>query len=262
MPRFYLDLLEREVRQRRFRWHHPFNQRPMELSLAPDQSAVLVLWSKDFGPYLRRRKAFEGWPLFFHFTITTPVSFLEPDLPPLSHRLDQLERLVAAYGPRAVRWRFDPIVCWEQGGVLHDNLGSLDVIAARVAAAGLRDVTVSLMDRYRKIDRRVSSTPLTFRYLSEEEQATVFAPRARILQSMGFTIHTCCEPALTAILGVRPGRCIDAELLTASSGLPLRVEPDGGQRRHQGCGCHRSIDIGCYAHHRCLGQCLYCYARP
>jgi hypothetical protein len=262
MPRFYLDELEQGVRRRRFHWHHPFNQRPMELTLDAGQHAMLVLWSKDFGAFLRRRHAFEGWPLFFHFTITTPAPVLEPDLPPLSQRLAQAERLITHYGPRAVRWRFDPIVQWETGAGTHDNLQGMGGIARPLAAMGLTDVTVSFMDHYGKIERRASAG-LRFRYPEGPEQVSLFAPYAEMLQNLGFTVHTCCEPDLAAAVpGVRAGRCIDAELLSAVSGLSLRADPDMGQRTQHGCGCHKSIDIGCYAHHRCLGQCLYCYARP
>jgi len=258
-----MDVLEQGVRERRFHWHHPFNQRPMELTLDADQRAVIVLWSKDFGMFIRRRQAFEGWPLFFHFTITTPVPVLEPDLPPLAQRLAQAEQLVAVFGPRAVRWRFDPMVQWESGGSIHDNLRGMDRIATPLAALGITDVTVSFMDQYRKIGRRTSGASISFRYPGESEQAEVFAPYSEMLQGLGFTIHTCCEPALAAAFpGVRAGRCIDAELLSAVSGLSLRADPDVGQRIQHGCGCHKSIDIGCYTHHRCLGQCLYCYARP
>lgn len=261
MPRFYLDVLEQEVRSRHFRWHHPFTHRPMELVLEPSQGAVIVLWSKDFGGFLRRREAFEGWPLFFHFTINSPVSTLEPDLPPLARRLGQMETLAAHYGPRAVRWRFDPIVLWEQGGSVRDNLRGLAPIARAVADIGLETVTVSFMDRYRKIERRTQAG-FSFRYPLGHEMVEIFRPYSELLRGLGFTVTTCCEPALTELPGVRKGRCIDATLLSAISGLALRGEPDVGQRVQHGCGCHRSIDIGCYAHHRCRGACLYCYARP
>ncbi len=262
MPRFYLDVLAREVRERWFRWHHPFDGRPRELRLAPDQQAVLVLWSKDFGPFLRHHEAFEGWPLFFHFTITTPAPALEPDLPPLEERLRQMEALLRRWGPRAVRWRFDPIVVWETGGQRFDNLRGLPSLAREIARLGVREVTISFMDRYRKIDRRTSPSSF-FHYLPETEQVALFAPVAQALQDLGFTISTCCEPHLPArIPGVKAGRCIDAPLLSSLSGRALEAAPDRGQRRSKGCLCHASIDVGCYIHHRCLGRCWYCYARP
>jgi hypothetical protein len=238
----------------------------MVLNLTEGQKAVVVLWSKDFGPFLHNREAFIEWPLFFHFTINSPDQILEPDLPPLDQRLGQLRQIVALYGIKAVRWRFDPVVHYRLSGSLHSNLSAFTQIAYRVAELGIRDVTVSFMDSYRKIARRERklTEPLEFVYPAEDDLIEAIREPAEQLADMGFAIHTCCEPALAAsrLPAVSKGRCIDADLLSEISNLDLPAEPDRGQRYTAGCGCHKSIDIGCYAHHRCRGSCLYCYARP
>lgn len=262
MPRFFLDTLEREVRERVFRWHHPFTHQLQELALAPDQEVVLVLWSKDFGRFLAHASAFQECHLFFHFTLTTSPPALEPNLPPLSARLGQMERLVARWGAEAVRWRFDPVVVWEEGGQRHTNLVGIEALAQEVASLGVREVTVSFMDRYRKIDRRTSGGRIRFLYPSPQEAVRLFAPFAQLLSGLGFTVLTCCEDALCTLPGVQPGGCIDAVLLSSLTGLSLDATPDQGQRRSLGCRCHKSVDVGCYVHHTCPGGCLYCYARP
>jgi hypothetical protein len=266
MPRFYLHRLISQLSTGRFRWHHPFSGKEMELNLAEEQKAVLVLWSKDFRPFLRNRAAFETWPLFFHFTINTPDPLLEPDLPPLDERLHQLRQLVDLHGSKAVRWRFDPIVWYRVSGSVESNLPGLTAIARRVVGMGIHDVTVSFMDSYRKIGRRVKrwGDSFTFVYPPEADLIERFREPAERLSAMGFSIHTCCEPALAAaeLPAVSTGRCIDANLLSEISGLELSATADRGQRRSAGCGCHKSTDIGCYIHHPCHGQCLYCYARP
>ena len=266
MPRFYLRELIRQLSARRFRWHHPFSGKEMELTLTADQKAVVVLWSKDFSLFLSHRQAFETWPLFFHFTINTPDPLLEPDLPSLDDRLHQLSRLVDLHGTKAVRWRFDPIVWYHVAGNARSNLPGFPAIARRVESLGIHDVTISFMDSYRKISRRVrrQGERVTFAFPSDVDLIERFLEPAEQLSDMGFTIHTCCEPVLAAsgLPGVSAGRCIDAYLLSEISGFELSPTPDHGQRRSAGCGCHKSTDIGCYTHHRCCGQCLYCYARP
>lgn len=266
MPRFFLATLIEEARRRTFAWHHPFTQKPMSLTLKPGRQAVLVLWSKDYGRLLKHRHAFDDWSLFFHFTINTHHQLLEPDLSPTDERLEQLEKLVSLYGVKAVRWRFDPIVVWAEDGEISDNLDGLIPISQKVASLGIRDVTISFMDPYRKIDRRARALGDGFRFVypTIEDQIALFRNNAEILAEMGFTIHTCCEPALAAsnLPGLRPGRCIDAPLLSEVTGLSFLSEPDRGQRKSAGCLCHKSVDIGCYTHHRCPGKCLYCYARP
>jgi len=266
MPRFFLATLIEQARQRSFTWHHPYTQKPMSLALKPDRAAVLVLWSKDYGRLLKYHHAFDDWSLFFHFTINTYNQLLEPDLSPIDERLEQLKELVSLYGSKAVRWRFDPIVVWEDDGKVSDNLHGLIPISQKVARLGIRDVTVSFMDRYRKIDRRARARGDKFRFVypTIREQIEAFRKKAEILAEMGFTIHTCCEPGLASsdLPGLRPGRCIDAPLLSEVTGLSFPSDPDRGQRKSAGCLCHKSIDIGCYTHHRCPGKCLYCYARP
>jgi hypothetical protein len=69
----------------------------------------------------------------------------------------------------------------------------------------------------------------------------------------GIDVQTCCEEAAEA--GVRPGACIDGELLARLWGLPRRGR-DAGQRA--GCRCAPSVDIGAYD--TCVHGCLYCYA--
>jgi hypothetical protein len=265
MPRFYLQTLVKQLTERRFRWHHPFSGKEMELRLADGQRAVVVLWSKDFGSFLRYRDEFRGWPLFFHFTINTPDPILEPDLPPLDQRVEQLKALVTFFGAKAVRWRFDPIAWYRFSGETRSNLPGLIPIARCIERTGIHDMTVSFMDSYRKIWRRVRkvNVPIEFIYPTDAEQIELFREPAEMLSEMGFTIHTCCEPQLATagLPAVRAGRCVDAHLLSEISGYELSATADHGQRRSAGCSCHRSIDVGCYTHHPCHGQCLYCYAR-
>ena len=266
MPRFYLDTLMEQLQKRSFSWHNPYTGQLRTFSLSPEQQAVIVLWSKDFGPFLTRKTAFTGWPLYFHFTVNTSDPIIEPDIPALDERVEQMRALVHGWGTKAVRWRFDPIAVWRSDTGFKTNLDGIDYIADAVYDLGIRDVTVSFMDHYRKIDRRAGAhrPPVEFVYPDLEEQVSLVSEYFRRLSERGFTIHTCCEPDLAdaGLPGVRPGACIDATLLSEVSGLDLTAVPDRGQRRSKGCLCDKSIDIGCYTHHRCKANCLYCYARP
>ena len=73
----------------------------------------------EYGDQLRRR----GYHLFFNFTINSVDAVLEPNVPPLKDRLDQLGYLCYRFGSRAINWRFDPICNFITGqGPLNDNL--------------------------------------------------------------------------------------------------------------------------------------------
>jgi hypothetical protein len=69
-------------------------------------------------------------------------------------------------------------------------------------------------------------------------------------------IVSCAEKWDFQPYGVRPGKCIDDELILKLFGLDVTHIKDPGQRK--ACGCVVSKDIGMYD--SCLFGCQYCYA--
>ncbi|MBW1644635.1 MAG: DUF1848 family protein [Deltaproteobacteria bacterium] len=57
----------------------------------------MVFWSKNFRPFIENgygdKLKKRGYNLFFNFTINSYSPLLEPNLPSLADRLDQLEML-------------------------------------------------------------------------------------------------------------------------------------------------------------------------
>jgi len=83
------------------------------IAATPDKVHTLVFWSKNFAPFIKdgfgQKLLAMGYNLFFNFTINSNSSLLEPRVPPLNQRLDQIEALCRNFGAGAVNWRFDPI---------------------------------------------------------------------------------------------------------------------------------------------------------
>jgi len=265
IPAFYLDWFISRLNAGYFRLVNPFNGRTRKVQVSRDSVHSIVFWSKNYAPLLGRLSELKEWRLFFHFTLNSENSLLEPGVPPLGERMEQMRLLVDIFGPRTMRWRFDPVVCYESDGRRQDNLGDFERLLDFAAGVGLEACTVSFMDRYRKIDSREKKIPgLRFIYPGSAEMERTAAGMAALAADRGITLFTCCEKHLAraGIENLEGGGCIDHSLLAGLYGGTLSGAADLGQRRSSGCLCHESIDVGSYREQPCRCGCLYCYANP
>ncbi|MGD8344035.1 MAG: DUF1848 family protein [Desulfobacterales bacterium] len=272
IPAFYMPWFMACIDRGVFEVVNPFNRKVKVVPATPADVHTIVLWSKDFGLFLKRdygkklQKA--GYHLFFNFTLNSASPQLESRVPPLDDRLDQLRELGEQFGPSSINWRFDPVCFYEMGnGRLQDNLGDLGHIAAKAAAAGIRRCISSFMDPYSKIKRRLVNRPdFSFRDPPLKTRLQIIRKMERILASENIKLGLCCEKEvldqLPASASVTRASCIPNDLLVALFGGRLSLKRDTGQRIKNGCGCRVSVDIGAYHQHPCYHNCLYCYANP
>ncbi len=271
IPAFFMAWFMNGIERGEFEVIHPYNRRRTRVPAAPSRVHTIVFWSKDFGPFLEggygRRLTERGYRLFFQFTLNPPNRMLEPNVPDLSVRLDQLARLCERFGPQAVNWRLDPICFYRwKDDLVRNNLQGVERIADAAAAAGIRRCTTSFMDSYAKIRRRIAQIPgFIFADMPEEKKQLVLLDLERQLGSKKLQLFTCCEGELLAGLpagsSVRAGACIPSDLLMDLYGGGLSLKRDRGQRVAAGCRCGLSVDVGSYQLHACRHDCLYCYAR-
>ena len=272
IPAFYMPwFMDREARGR-FDLVNPFNGRVRTFEVHPGTVHTIVFWSKNYHPFLsqgcgevlQRR----GYNLFFHFTLNSAASDLEPHLPGLDVRLHQVGELSRRFGPACITWRFDPVCFYRRRGEsqVRDNLGDFELIAATAARLGLSRCTTSFLDLYPKVRRRARTQGVEFFTPSHEKRQQVLTMRVEVRAPLGIELATCCEAGLhdgiNGLRGVRPTACVDHGLLTTLGGDGLSHRPDRGQRIKQGCGCHKSLDVGDYRRHGCGNGCLFCYANP
>ena len=250
---------------------NPYNRQTKVIPLSPQPIHSIVFWSKNFGPFIAggygERLQEAGFHLFFNFTVNSESHRLEPHVPPLADRLDQLERLCTTYGAEAVTWRFDPICFYETASGRRNNLGDFECIASGTADCGVRRCITSFRDDYQKIRKRTATLP-DFRFIDPplEEKARILAWLAAYLDNIGISLYTCCEKAVLDTLppdsGVHAAACIDNRVLARLYGDDVSLKRDSGQRVKKGCGCRVSVDIGDYKQHPCYHNCLFCYANP
>lgn len=263
IPRWHLEWLERCLAQGFAEFIAPRGGR-RKVSLLEVDVHSLVLWSKDYSLLLADaglKKRLQRLNPYFHFTITgLGGSLWEKEIPSRDSCLDQLRQLSASFGPERVNWRFDPIIHWQDGEIIHSNLILFDEMAAAVAEAGVRRCTFSFACWYRKSRTRTGRAGIKILDPGEPEKLSACAELAEMAAAKEIDLFVCAQPAWAGLSGIESSRCIDAELM-----MQLRhggEEPDRtkdvSQRRD--CLCSRSIDIGSYSQ-RCGGShCLYCYA--
>jgi hypothetical protein len=272
IPAFFMPWFMGCITQGEFEVVNPYNRRVARIPATVPPVHTIVFWSKNFGPFLDagwgERLLRMGYHLYFQFTINSEDALLEPNLPGLSLRLEQLRRLCTQFGPQAVNWRLDPICHYRWNDAdIRDNLGDAERIAAAAAAAGVRRCTTSFMDPYAKIAGRTARHPgLTWVAATRGQRVNILLHLERLLAAKRIRLFTCCENELLDALPphttIAPAACIPNDFLMHLHGGRLPRQRDPGQRRSAGCRCQLSSDVGSYDLHRCPHGCLYCYANP
>ena len=274
IPAFYMPWFMDRIKSGFFEVVNPFNRRARKVPATPAAVHTIVFWSKNFHPFLKKscgkKLQNAGYHLFFNFTINSESPLLEPHVPPLDVRLDQLKQLCDQFGARVVNWRFDPICFFKNrfhDSRVQDNLSDLDRIAKKAANLGIKQCITSFMDPYPKIEKRLAALPgFSFSDPPLNIKRNIILKIEKVLASGNINLKLCCEKevldALPDHTSVTPGTCIPGDLLVELFGGNLTLKKDPGQRIQKGCGCSVSVDIGSYHQHPCYHNCLFCYANP
>lgn len=227
----------------------------------PEKVHTIVLWSKDPRNLLAhrelRRVLRKYDQVFLHFTVSgMGGTYLERGIPSAAESLSLLPKLVAFVGdPRRLRVRFDPIVHLKlPDGRTYTNLDHFVEVARETRRANVRDVTISWMEAYPKVVRRLGKydvEPLPVSHEAWQREADWIFQQA---EDVGIGILGCCVPDLPV------SRCIDGELLTVLHPKLCHASLKKAEGQRPRCGCTESWDVGWY--NPCPGSCLYCYANP
>lgn len=267
IPAFAMRWLVERVRAGWVEVANPlYRETVTRVSLAPDDVAWIVFWSKNYRVFERFADHFDPYRLYFQFTINAPDAFLEPDVPGSDEAIRQVEFLAGRYGGRHIAWRYDPITCWREGGTLRSNYDPVWFarMCAALAPLGVQRCFTSFADHYAKFRRRVArGYPGITLVDPPMEQKVRWAGELRaIAAAHGIILASCAEPALDAVL--ERGSCIDGALLSGLGGerVSRSRSSDAQVPGREACACTRSIDIGDYRRQECGYACLYCYANP
>jgi hypothetical protein len=236
---------------------NPYGGAPYRVSLRPPEAAGFVFWTRNIKPLIPDLgEVGARAPFMVQFTITGYPRALEPHVIDTGAAVAQVRALRDKWGPRAVVWRYDPILVTSVTQV-EAHRSSFGKLAAALQGC-VDEVAVSFADLYRKSARNLAAAArrhgFTWRDPDPEEKRALITQLAAIAAERRMRLTLCTEPEL-ADAGAEPARCIDAERLSEIAGRPLRAREKGNR---PGCLCAESRDIGAYD--TCAQGCAYCYA--
>lgn len=258
IPAFYMTWLEERIQQGFVDVPNPVRKdQSSHVCLRPESVHTLVLWSKNFHPFLQSSLARNNqYRFYFQFSLAHCPEW-EPLVIPWQARIRQMQELSRRWSPLQINWRFDPIVFWDRGK--QSNMDSFLPIADTCAAMGISHCTVSFVQWYAKVKKRIQPLALQGYDPTLEEMQEHLARLAQEAHDRGIQLCICCQPELESVPHVHKARCIDGPLLGHLAGERCSHAQDSSQR--PGCGCTKSSDIGRYTM-PCPHGCFYCYAQP
>jgi hypothetical protein len=275
IPAFFSRWFVNRLRRGYIRWVNPFNQVSEYVSFA--ETRVIVFWSKNPKPLMQYLPEIDdkGINYFFQFTLNDfTAEGLEPNVPPLSQRIETFKVLSEKLGKKRVIWRFDPLILTDTLTVEHltDRISKV----ATLIRPYTERLVISFADIkvYKKVQNNLAREHVNYREFTPELMVEVAQRLQSLNREWGLKIATCAEGVDLQPYGIEHNRCIDDRLMIdvfpqdrklmdflgyqpdffSDSSRPYLK--DKGQRKE--CGCIMSKDIGMYD--TCHHLCAYCYA--
>lgn len=296
IPAFYAKWFINRLKAGYCIWYNPFNQQPMYVAF--QNAKAIVFWTKNpkpFIPYLNEVDK-RGINYYFQFTLNDyEKEGFEPNVPPLSNRIETFKELSTLIGKEKVIWRFDPLILtnkitprtlltriWHIGNALKGYTNKL--VFSFVDVKAYRKVQNNLMKETKSFTKgNLDIAEPTQEQIREIIEGLVKMREAWAKNGWNISMATCAEEMDLNKYGIEHNRCVDGELMkqifsndtdliyylncgklpeqtlfgdkSNVSLKPINIK-DKGQRTV--CGCIISKDIGMY--NTCSHHCVYCYA--
>ena len=252
IPAFYTPWLLNRLREGYVLVRNPFNPSSVtRYSLSPEVVDLVAFCTKNPRPMLPHLDALAAYGQYWFVTITPYGRELEPNVPPREQVIRDFRALSGLVGPRAMVWRYDPILLWGAWTV-EKHLAAFAEMAA--ALEGATDTCViSFIDLYKKVRRNFPEA----REVAREDRLRLGAGMAEIARRHSIRLKSCAEGDELAPYGVDCSGCMTIATYERALGCRLRA-PRAVSNRQGQCACHLTCDIGAY--NSCGHFCRYCYA--
>ena len=236
---------------------NPYGSRDYRVSLLPGDVDGFVFWSRNMGPLMADLATVRDIaPFVVQMTVTNYPRALETSVIAADRAIEDMKAIADQFGPRAVVWRYDPVVLSDLTPPQW-HLANFRALAARLE--GMTDeVVLSFVHLYAKTRRNMNEAAQTAGFdwydSGMDEKQDLLQRFSRIAAEHGMRATICSQPDLLRE-GLAGAACIDAARLADLGGRPFKSRQKGNR---PGCLCAESRDIGTYD--SCPHGCAYCYA--
>lgn len=243
------------------------------VSLRNEDVLGYLFWTRYAAPLADQLRALrdERVPYAVQYTLTGYGPPVEPFLPPLRASIaDFVSTSRGLPGPRAIEWRYDPILLSERcDRAFHvRNFSRL----AQALAGATTIVNTSVVEPYVRTVRRLADPSARFRRADPARHATVarrhpellaaggeaqalLAELSDIARGFGLELRSCSNPEWA----LPPSQCCSPEMFAPyGEDLVRRLSCLRKAPSRSGCRCLTLVDIG--VDNTCPAGCRYCYA--
>ena len=251
IPAFYTTWFLRRLEEGYVLSRNPYKPRQVtRYRLTPDVVDCIGFCTKNPAPMLPHMDKLAAFGQHWFVTITPYGADIEPRVPPREQVLADFRRLSDRLGPRAVTWRYDPILLTEEYTVAR-HLADFAAMCAALQGA-TEACVISFIDLYAKVKRNFPEA----RAVPQAERLLLGREMQAITAGHGIRLVSCCEGDELAPFGVDCSGCMT--LSTYENVLDCRLRAPRQPKTSRGCLCHLSADVGAY--NTCGHGCRYCYA--
>ncbi len=262
IPAFYAEWFLNRFRAGFAKVVNPYGGPASIVSLRAGVDGYLF-WTRNAEPFRAalREVRQAGLPFCLTVTVTGYPRALESSVIEPARAVAMVGSLAEEFGPRAVVWRYDPIVVSSLTPV-EFHLANFAGLADRMRGA-VDECVISFATIYRKSARNLAAAARTHGFTwsdpAAEDKRRLAAGLAGLAAARGLRLSLCSQDDLL-VAGIGPAACVDARRLEDVArhwGLPAAIAAKVKGNR-PGCLCHESRDIGAYD--TCPHGCAYCYA--
>ncbi|MFW6016004.1 MAG: DUF1848 domain-containing protein [bacterium] len=263
IPAFYSEWFMNRIKGGYFYKVNPFNKKQVKgISLAPKDVDVIVFWTKYPKPILPHLDELNkrGYNYYFQYTINGYPEILEPNLPSLNQRIDVFKKLCDETDKKQVVWRYDPII-YSNITPINYHIEKFEEIASEIHKYTSR-VVISFLDIYGKtkikLNKLEKNKNIRVKDIVDYKDKLIKISNEikNIADKYEIEIRSCGETDNPSANIIKPGSCIDKDLINKVFDLNIELKKDKNQREQ--CLCAISEDMGIYD--TCKFACTYCYA--